>query len=48
MPNSADFEKLSLEETFTRLKTNPADGLSDEEVRRRQHELGLNDIPEKE
>lgn len=47
MPKS-DFEKLSVEDTFTRLKTNPEDGLSDEEVRRRQQESGLNEIPEKE
>ncbi len=41
-------ESQSIEQTLARLKVDPASGLPDDEVTRRQNEHGLNEIPEKE
>lgn len=48
MSKETGFEKLPIEEVLTRLKVSAAAGLSDEEVRQRQQQFGLNEIPEKE
>jgi len=48
MSRSIDFEKLSVEEVLAKLGVDAAKGLSVEDIRERQQEYGLNEIPEKE
>jgi H+-transporting ATPase len=48
MSKSIDFEKLPVKQALARLNVDPSIGLSDEEIRGRQQEYGLNEIPEQE
>ena len=48
MANTKEYEKLSVEETLKNLQTDRTKGLSSEEVKKRLHEYGYNEIPEKE